>query len=77
MSLAASIRRNSLWLLAGSVGGRALEFIIGIILARLLVPADFGLIVTVQAFTGVLGYIAGAGMGEALIQAKEVQARDF
>jgi teichuronic acid exporter len=77
LSLAASIRRNSLWLLAGSVGGRVLEFLIGIALARLLVPADFGYIVTVQVFTGVLGYIAGAGMGEALIQAKKVEPRDF
>jgi teichuronic acid exporter len=77
LSIAASIRHNSLWLLAGSTGGRAMEFIIGIALARLLVPADFGLIVTVQVFTGFLGFIAGAGMGEALIQAKTVEPRDF
>lgn len=76
MTLGESIRRNSLWVLSGSMGGRAIDFVVGIILARLLLPEDFGLFVTVGILTGVLGFIAAGGMGEALVRAKEIDERD-
>ena len=38
---------------------------------------DFGLLVTIQIFTGTLGFLAGGGMGEALVQAKKVDEQDF
>lgn len=77
MSLAQSIRSSTQWLLAGSLGGQILNFSFGIILARLLVPEDFGLLVTVQIFTGVAGLIAGGGMGQALVRSKDATERDF
>lgn len=54
-----------------------MHFVFGIALARLLLPADFGLIVTIQIFTGFAGYLASGGTGEALVQAKEVRDSDF
>jgi len=77
MSLAQSIRSSTKWLLAGSLGSQLLHFAFGVILARLLLPEDFGLLVTVQIFTGVAGLIAGGGMGQALIRSKEASERDF
>lgn len=77
MSLAQSIRSSTKWLLAGSLGGQVLHFAFGVILARLLLPEDFGLLVTVQIFTGVAGLIAGGGMGQALIRSKDATERDF
>lgn len=77
MSLGASIRSGATWLMFGSLGNQGLQFAIGIVLARLLTPADFGLIVTVQIFTGLAGLIAGGGMGQALIREKEVERCDF
>lgn len=77
MSLAQSIRGSTKWLLAGSLGGQILHFAFGVILARLLLPEDFGLLLTVQIFTGVAGLIAGGGMGQALIRSKEATDRDF
>jgi len=77
MSLGETIRRNSLWVLTGRVSGQFIGFVVGIVLARLLAPADFGLIVTINIFTGVLGYIAAGGMSEALIQAKHVGDDDY
>lgn len=77
MSLAQSIRSSTKWLLAGSLGGQILHFAFGVILARLLLPEDFGLLVTVQIFTGVAGLIAGGGMGQALIRSKDATDRDF
>jgi len=77
MSLSQSIRSSAKWLLAGNLGNSLLGFAFGIVLARLLVPEDFGLIVTVQIFTGVAGLVAGGGMGQALVRASEADAHDF
>jgi O-antigen/teichoic acid export membrane protein len=77
MSLATSIRSSTQWLLAGSLGGSMFHFLFGIVLARLLVPEDFGLLVTVQIFTGVAGLIASGGMGQALIRSKDASEHDF
>ena len=77
MDLGQSIRRGVKWLILGNTGQRALEFAFGVVLARLLVPADFGLIVTVQVFTGFVGMLTSGGMGQALIRAKEVDKEDF
>jgi O-antigen/teichoic acid export membrane protein len=77
MNLSQSIRTSVKWLVIGNTGGRVLEFAFGVILARLLVPADFGMIVTIQVFTGFVGMLTSGGMGQALIRAKEVDANDF
>jgi O-antigen/teichoic acid export membrane protein len=77
MSLGESIRNGVKWLLAGNVGNQVFQFIFGVVLARLLVPADFGLIVTIQIFTGFVGMISGGGMGQALVRSKDATEHDF
>lgn len=76
MSLGESIRKGAKWLAAGSIAGQVLAFAFGVALARILVPADFGLLVTVQIFTGIAGYFASGGTGDALVRAKVLGARD-
>ena len=77
MSFGQSIRSSSKWLVGSSLVGQALQFAFGVILARLLVPADFGMIVTISIFTGFVGLIASGGLGQALIRAKEASEKDF
>lgn len=77
MTLGETIRHGTKWLLMGSLGGQVLQFAFGVVLARLLLPADFGLLVTVQIFTGVVGMIASGGMGEAIVQAKTAEEKDY
>jgi teichuronic acid exporter len=77
MSLGESIRKGTKWLVAGNLAGQVLQFAFGVALARLLVPADFGLLVTIQAFTGVASMIASGGMGDALVRAKKADDHDF
>ncbi len=77
MNLGEKIRTGVKWLLIGSTGNRVLEFAFGVVLARLLVPADFGMIITIQVFTGFVGMVTSGGMGQALIRAKEVDECDF
>lgn len=67
-TLGARIRRNTLWVFSGRFANRLFGFAAGVVLARLLLPEDFGLLVTTQVFTGLAGFVAGAGMGEALIR---------
>lgn len=77
MSLGQSIRHGAAWLFIGNTGSQILTFLFGIVLARLLAPADFGMLVTISIFTGIAGFIAGGGMGQALVHAKEVAKQDY
>lgn len=77
MNLGQSIRSGVKWLIIGNTGSRILEFVFGVILARLLVPADFGMIVTIQVFTGIVSMLTSGGMGQALVRAKQVDTNDF
>lgn len=76
-SLGNTIRSGTKWLLAGSVGGQLLTFAFGVVLARLLVPDDFGMLVTIQIFTGLMGYVSGGGMGQALVWKKDTDKLDY
>ncbi len=76
-SIGNSIRSGTKWLLAGNVAGQVLQFAFGVVLARLLVPADFGIIITIQILTGFAGMVMSGGMGQSLIRAKEADGRDF
>lgn len=77
MTLGQSIRSGTGWLITGNLSRRLIEFAFGVVLARLLVPADFGMLVTIQIFTGFAGLFAAGGMGQALIRAKAVEEADF
>lgn len=77
MNLGERIRGGVRWLLAGNMGIQFLQFAFGVALARLLVPAEFGMVVTIQVLTGFVGMFASGGMGQSLIRAKEVDTDDF
>lgn len=76
-NLGQKIRRGTQWILAGSLISEVIQFAVSIVLARLLLPAEFGLVATVGIVTGLAGYFAGAGTGQALVRAKEAGARHF
>ena len=77
MTLGQSIRNGAKWLAFGKLGNRLFEFAFGVALARLLVPADFGMIATIHIFTGFVGMFTAGGMGQSLIRAKQANANDF
>jgi O-antigen/teichoic acid export membrane protein len=77
LSLGEELRRNTLWVLAGDAGSRLVSLAFGIVLARLLVPEDFGLVVTVQILTGALAFVAAHGTGDALVRARSMSERDI
>jgi O-antigen/teichoic acid export membrane protein len=77
MSTEKSFRHSVSWLFLGNTGTQLLTFAFGVVLARLLAPEVFGLLVTIQIFTGLAGFVSGGGMGQALVRAKDVTQRDF
>ncbi|BAL93786.1 lipopolysaccharide biosynthesis protein [Rubrivivax gelatinosus] len=77
MSSVETLRRSAAWLFAGRTGEQVLAFAFGIVLARLLAPEAFGMLLTIQVFTGLAGFVAGGGMGQALVRAKTADKADY
>ncbi|HQS80880.1 MAG TPA: lipopolysaccharide biosynthesis protein [Thiobacillus sp.] len=77
MSLGQTMRHGIAWMFVGNTGRQVLTFLFGIVLARLLAPEDFGILLTIQVFTGLAGFVAGGGMGQALVRAKEATKQDY
>lgn len=77
MNQGSVMRRGVAWVFAGRTSDQVLTFAFGIVLARLLAPEDFGILLTIQVFTGLAGFVAGGGMGQALVRAKTASQADF
>jgi teichuronic acid exporter len=64
------------WTLIERFGIQGMKFILGIILARLLMPKDFGLIGMIMVFFAVAQVFIDSGFGSAYIQKKDVTNDD-
>jgi len=60
------------WDFSGKMAIQGMSFIFSIFLARLLAPADFGLIAMVMVIIGIASVFTDVGLGSALIQRKRV-----
>jgi teichuronic acid exporter len=65
------ITKSFLWDFGGKIGNQLISFAIGIILARLLSPQDYGLIGMSMVFISLTGVFTNLGLSSALIQRKE------
>lgn len=61
----------------GFVANSGIQFIIGIILARLLLPQDYGLLGMIMVFIAISQTFIDGGMTTALIREKEVSKEDY
>lgn len=57
--------------------GRGITFIVGIVLARLLTPSEYGLIGITTIFVSVLDAIVDSGFSQALIRKKDATKDDY
>lgn len=64
------------WSFLERFGQQGIQFIIGIILARLLLPEDFGLIAMLTIFISIAHLFIDSGFGNALIQKKNTRYID-
>ena len=66
-----------LWKLMERGGTQGIQFIVMVVLARLLLPEEFGLIVLVTIFISIAGVFVQSGFNIALIQKKDTDEVDF
>jgi O-antigen/teichoic acid export membrane protein len=75
MSLKQQTISGIAWSTVARIAQQALGFIISVILARLLMPEDFGLIAMIAVFTGFARLFSDMGFAAALIQRSEITER--
>jgi O-antigen/teichoic acid export membrane protein len=77
ISLMTELRQKTLagitWSITSQAGKQVIALIIGIILARLLSPREFGLIAMITVMTGFAAIFAELGLSAALIQKQDVR----
>lgn len=66
-----------IWRFAERCGAQGVQFVVSIILARLLMPEAFGTISLMMVFINILSVFIDSGMGSALIQKKDADDLDF
>lgn len=68
---------NFLWRFFERVGAQGVKLIVEILLARILLPDDYGMIALVTVFITILNVFVDSGLGSALIQKKGADDVDF
>ncbi len=66
-----------LWSSVGRIGTMLINFLSNLVLARLLMPEDFGCIAMLYIFIAISGAFISGGFGTALIQRKNVTHLDY
>lgn len=65
------------WRFAERSGAQGVAFLVSIVLARILVPEDYGTIALIGVFTAILNVFVDCGLGNALIQKRDADDCDF
>lgn len=65
------------WQFGQKIFGQLFSFIVTVILARILLPEDYGLVALSSMFLTLVGVFADTGLGAALIQKKEPDELDY
>ena len=72
-----NVVNNFIWRFAERCGAQAVTLIVSIVLARILIPSDFGTVSLVMVFTTIMQVFVDSGLGTALIQKKDADDLDF
>lgn len=68
---------NLIWRFAERCGAQGVKLLVELVLARILLPEDYGLIALVTVFIQILNVFVDSGLGNALIQKKNADDLDF
>ena len=68
---------NFLWRFAERCGAQLVTFIVSIVLARILMPEDYGTVALVTVFTTIMQVFVDSGLSTALIQKMDADDLDF
>lgn len=70
-------KKGLYWKFAEQFANNGMQFVIGIVMARLLSPSDYGITALPAVFLAVAGIFAGAGFGSAMIRKPELKEEDL
>ena len=73
----ATVVKSLIWTFLEKGGSQGIQFIISIILARLLAPSEYGIVALITIFIQLATAFIQTGFGTALIQKKEADHVDF
>lgn len=65
------------WSFADSIGSQGITFLVGLVLARMLTPAEYGLIGIILIFVNIFNSIVNSGFSAALIRKKDATDDDY
>lgn len=66
-----------IWSFVDALANQGIQFVVGIVLARILSPAEFGLIGMVTIFIAIFNVFIDSGFSQALIRKKDCSAIDY
>ena len=69
--------RGAAWVMLERFSVQIVQFAVMLVLARLLTPADYGIVGLLAIFLAIAGSLANCGFGNALVQKKEVGELEF
>jgi len=72
-----TVLKSLAWKLLERMGTSGISFIMQLVLARLLLPSDYGVIALVTVFIAVASIFVESGIGTSLIQKKEIDELDI
>ena len=76
-SLKSKVAKGAVWTLLEKLFRQIVQFVVGMILARLLTPNDYGTVALTGIFFAVAGALVDYGFGGALIQKKDADELDY
>ncbi len=76
-SLKSKVAKGALWTLMEKLSTQAVGFVVGMVLARLLTPNDYGTVSLTGIFFAVARVLVDGGFGNALIQKKDADDLDY
>jgi len=76
-SLTKAVTSGASWSAIGRLAAQLLQFLSGLVLARLLLPADFGLLASVYVITGFAVIFFDMGLSAALVHERDVRQEDL
>lgn len=65
------------WKFGERIGAQAVSFLVSVILARLLLPSDYGVVALITIFIDIANVFVSSGFGSALVQKKDADEIDF
>lgn len=76
-SLKSKVAKGAVWATLERFSVQTMHFVVGMVLARLLTPTDYGTVALLSIFFAIAGSLASCGFGNALVQRKNVSDLEF